>query len=57
MTAIVNNLAKEKDCNVVLIRSKAERVFSHGIDYKELVVSDKESTVKSKAVDLAMLVK
>lgn len=56
MTAIVNNLAKEKDCNVVLIRSKDERVFSHGIDYKELV-SDKDSTVKSKAMDLAMLVK
>ncbi|KAL1516889.1 hypothetical protein ABEB36_000726 [Hypothenemus hampei] len=56
VTTILNKISKEKDCNVVLIRSNKSSIFSYGLNYKELI-SDKDSTLKTKASELAEKVK
>lgn len=52
LTTALNKISKEKDCNAVLVRSKQDKIFSLGLDYKTLV-SDKENERKTKATKLS----
>ncbi|XP_066256620.1 muscle M-line assembly protein unc-89 isoform X2 [Euwallacea similis] len=56
LTTALNKISTEKDCNVVLIKSSKESIFSEGLDYRSLI-SDKEGRRQSNAKELAVLVK